>query len=343
MKGEWDEGLEAPRFILEFTEPQQVVGAMEAVLDVAVEHRGVAPETEFVCGAVDLEPLLGVGLVLADLVADLGVENLGPTAGEAAKPGLFELHEDVADASLREVTEPVDLDRRPGLEMERWIRVVQNPDDVEIPVIALLVMKTPDDVHLGRARVDRLLTTGQDLLVIHHIAAGLAEIGPEGAERAAIDADVCGIEMGVDVVVGEVAAFPLADEVGQFPQFVKVESGIPERLSLSGSEPNASLHLLTDWIQGRGNGSNHQVSKLHRIELPGRFAAVALPKKPHRARFGNRNAAQTHKSAAIEASSTIPIAALAIKKAWLTRERSSGRTIACSQASRPAIAAKAAQ
>ena len=227
--------------------------------------------------------------------------------------------------------------------MERWILVVQNPDDVEIPVVALLVMKTPDDVHLGRARVDRLLTAGQDLLVVHHIAAGLAEIGPEGTERAAIDADVCGIEMGVDVVVGEVAAFPLADEISQFPQFVKVEGGIPERLSLRGREPNASLHLLTDWIQGRGNGSNHRVSKLLRIESPGRFPALALPKKPHRARFGNRNAAQTHKSAAIEASSTIPIAALARKKAWLTRERSSGRTIACSQASRPAIAAKAAQ
>ena len=37
---------------------------------------------------MDVEPAAGVGLVLADLVADLGMEDLRPAAGQAAEPGL---------------------------------------------------------------------------------------------------------------------------------------------------------------------------------------------------------------------------------------------------------------
>ena len=58
------------------------------VLDVAVEHRGVGSQAELVGRAVDVEPAAGVGLVLADLVADLGMEDLGPAAGQAAQAGV---------------------------------------------------------------------------------------------------------------------------------------------------------------------------------------------------------------------------------------------------------------
>ena len=62
--------------------------------------------------------------------------------------------------------------------------VVQQPDDVEIPVVVPLVVQTADDVHLGRAGLDRFLAAGEDLFVAHHVAAGIAEVGTEGAERA---------------------------------------------------------------------------------------------------------------------------------------------------------------
>ncbi len=44
-------------------------------------------QAELVGRAVDFEPAAGVGLVLADLVADFGMENLRPAAGQAAEAG----------------------------------------------------------------------------------------------------------------------------------------------------------------------------------------------------------------------------------------------------------------
>jgi hypothetical protein len=122
------------------------------------------------------------------------------------------------------------------------------------------VVQATDDVHLRRARVDRLLAAGEDLLVAHHVAAGLAEIGPEGAERAAVDADIRGIEVGVDVVPAEVAVLPLPDEVGQFAQFMEIEPFVPEHLGFGRIEAFPGLDLLADGVERRRDGADHGIS-----------------------------------------------------------------------------------
>ena len=99
--------------------------------------------------------------------------------------------------------------------MQLRIGVVQHLQNMQIPIVILLVMQTADDVHLGAASLDRLLAASQDLLVAHHVALRLPQIGAEGAERAAIHADVRRIEVRVDVVVRDVAIDPLADQIGQ--------------------------------------------------------------------------------------------------------------------------------
>jgi hypothetical protein len=102
-------------------------------------------------------------------------------------------------------------------------------------------MQAADDVHLGRTSLDRLLAAGKDLLVAHHVATGFAEVGPEGTERAPIDADVRGIEVRVDVVPTEVAVLPLPNEVGQFTQFVEIQPLVPEHFGFGCVEPLSSL------------------------------------------------------------------------------------------------------
>ena len=52
--------------------------------------------------AMNLDPGIGVGLVFADFVADLQMENLRTAARQTAKPGVFELGEDLGtQANLR--------------------------------------------------------------------------------------------------------------------------------------------------------------------------------------------------------------------------------------------------
>ena len=85
MERQRNERLEAAGLVLQLAQPDQVVDAVLRPLDVAVEHRRVRPQPEFVGLAVDAEPGLGVGLVLADLVADFGMKDLRPAAGQAAQ------------------------------------------------------------------------------------------------------------------------------------------------------------------------------------------------------------------------------------------------------------------
>ena len=79
----------------------QVIDAVLGVFDVAVEHGGVGAQAEFVGLAVDAQPGVGVGLVLADLVADLGMKDLGPAAGQAAQAGVLELGQQFARRPAR--------------------------------------------------------------------------------------------------------------------------------------------------------------------------------------------------------------------------------------------------
>jgi len=249
------------------------------------------------------------------------------------------------------MAKPVDLDRRPGLQVERGICVVEQADDAQIPVVVFLVVKPAHDVHLGGARLHGLAAAGQDLLVAHHVAPLVAQVGPEGAERAAIDAHVRGIQVRVDIVVADVAVLPLADEVGKFAEFVEVDPFVPQRFGLCRIEPLPGLHLFADRVERRCHGTDHGGSSA------GLWATTtsALP-EPQRIDFRNSSKKKARiagekcrpgnhhqRSVAIAARSTRPITALAVKKASLTRERSSGRTSACSQARSATIAASATQ
>src|SRR5947209_1837934 len=110
MKGERDEGLKAAGLILQLAQPNQVIDAMPGLLDVTVEHGGVGAQAELMSLAMDANPGVGIGFVLADLVADFGMENFGAAARQAAQPGFLELGQDVARRSARQPREPIPLD-----------------------------------------------------------------------------------------------------------------------------------------------------------------------------------------------------------------------------------------
>ena len=94
--------------------------------------------------------------------------------------------------------------------------------------------------------VDRLAPAGEDLLVAHRVALRVAQVGAERAERAAIDADVRRVEVRVDVVVGDVAVLPLADQVRQLAHFRQRHVGPLEHEAIVEREPLAGFDLFAD-------------------------------------------------------------------------------------------------
>src|SRR5882724_10971889 len=135
--------------------------------------------------------------MLADLVADLGVEDLGTATREATEPSINHVFQHAANALICQPAKPVDLDGRPSLEVQLGIGFVQDADEIEIPVVFSLMMESADDMHLGTACGGGFGAAGEDLLVAHGVALGLAEVRAEGAEHAAINADVGRVEMRV--------------------------------------------------------------------------------------------------------------------------------------------------
>ena len=177
--------------------------------------------SQFVRRAMDFQPLGGIRLVFANPIAHIGMKDLRTSARHAAQPRFDQVLQDLANRFLRQVFKPVDLDRRPGFQMQARKRVVQHPDDIDVPVKILLVMQTAHNVHLGTTVIDRFLAPSQDLLVIHHVSFGISQIRSKSTKRAPIDTDVGGIQVRIDVVVGQIAVKPLADQIGQLPDVVQ--------------------------------------------------------------------------------------------------------------------------
>ena len=245
MKRQRDERLKAARLVLQLAQPAEVIDAVPGLLDVAVEHRGVGAQAELVRLAVDAEPLGGVGLVLADLIADFGMKNLRAAAGQTAQARVLELGEKVARRPAGQPGEPVPFHRRVRLEVQPRMRLVDDADDVQIPFVRQLMVQTADDVQLGGAAALGLGGALQDLLVGHDVALFAAQVGAESAEGAAVDADVGRIEVRVDVVIGEIAVLALADDVGQFAEREQVGALVKENAVVEG-QPLAGLDFFAD-------------------------------------------------------------------------------------------------
>ena len=201
-------------------------------------------------GAMDFEPAAGVGFVFADLVADFGMEDFRAAAGEAAEAGVDHVFEDFADGLFREPAEPIDFDGRPGFEVELGVGFVQQADDVEVVVVFALVVQAADDVHFGAAVFDGFAAAGEDLLVVHQVTLRVAQVGAEGAEHAAVDADVRGVEVRVDVVVGGVAVLALADEVGELADFGQRGFGATRARGRPRARAARRLRLFRGWVSG---------------------------------------------------------------------------------------------
>ena len=88
-------------------------------------------------------------------------------------------------------------------------------DQIEEELERKIGVQAADDVKLG----NRLRVAGSrgfpGLVEGHGVTGGVALFAAKGAELAGGDADVGGVDVAIDVEVGEVAVHPLADVVGQ--------------------------------------------------------------------------------------------------------------------------------
>ena len=64
---------------------------------------------------MDFEPAARVGFVLADLIADFGMEDFSPAAWQATEAGVEHVVQHFANRLIGQPAEPVDFDGSPSL------------------------------------------------------------------------------------------------------------------------------------------------------------------------------------------------------------------------------------
>ena len=304
--GERDEGVEAAGLVLQRAQAQQVVHLVLRPLDVAVEHGAVALDPHAVGDAVDLDPLVGVQLAVADDLPHFRMEDLGAAAGERAEPRVPQPAQHLLDGELLALGEPADLDGGEGLQVGVGEALLQAAQHLLVPGHGEVGVETADDVELGDAVSPLVRSVGVHLLVGHLPGVGLARQGREAAELAVVgvDADVGGVDVPVDVEVGHVAVDPPPDGVGQLAEVEDMRRG----------------------EAGQGVG-------LVEAEAVAHLGGDILKRRRERLGTDRRGSLGSHREAsisrAVAAKSQTESAPLAVKKAALRWDRSPGRTTQC--------------
>ena len=91
LERERDEREESRRALLELAQVDQVLHALGARLDVAVQQRGVARDAEPVRDLVDLEPALRADLLVEQFAPYALAEHLGAAARQGVESRLTQL------------------------------------------------------------------------------------------------------------------------------------------------------------------------------------------------------------------------------------------------------------
>ena len=234
---------------------------MPGLLDVAVEHGSIRSQTQFMSRAMHVEPDFGVGLVFAEFVAHLGIEDLRSATGHAAQARVDHFFERPADRFLRDVCEPVDFDRRPGLDVNVRIGFSDHANDVQVPVELFQMMQSADDVDFGCATRDSFEHTFANHRIGEFVALLVTQVGPKRTKPAAVHADVRGIQMDVGVVVREIAVLSFANDIRKSAERQQIDLFV-EIHSIVKSQPLTGVDFVCDGIQVGGSHDLWELSRL---------------------------------------------------------------------------------
>ncbi len=210
VERERDEAEEPLRLVLQVADAEEVVDPLLVGLDRPVEHRDVRLHALEVAEARDLEPPLAVDLVRADDVADPLREDLRSAAGAGVHPGVPELADRLDEVLLPDPGEPVELDHRPGLDVDARESGTERSEESRVVVVGERGVEPADDVELGDAVVPARGRLADGLFDRHRVAAGDARLPSPRAEAAVDPAEVRRVQVAVDVVVAPVPVPPLS-------------------------------------------------------------------------------------------------------------------------------------
>ena len=218
MEGQGNETLEAPGFVLLFTQAYQMINPVPRLFDVPEQHGAIRFQTVLVNHARDLEPAFGAHFFRGDLMMDLRMEDFRAAPGAAVQAGLAQDGDRFGHRKLGQLGQEIDLHHGEGLQMHRGKSLFQFPENVHVDIELPARMQAAHDVELryiGRPVAAGDLDAFGGRIRPGALGVGIVGIGTQFATHVA---DVGGIQMAIDVVVDRVTVQPGSHLVGQHSQ-----------------------------------------------------------------------------------------------------------------------------
>ena len=114
-----------------------------------------------------------------------------------------------------------------------------------VPIESQLRMQPAHDVELGHRLAPAFAGAVPHFVERHGVSLGVAHALAEGAQPATGHADIGGVDMAVDVEIGQVAVQPLAHQVGQITHRQDIGRAV-ERHAVVERKALAGFHLFPD-------------------------------------------------------------------------------------------------
>src|SRR5262249_33582384 len=180
---------------------------------VPVEHRSVCVNPASVDLLGKLEPSFARRLMCADFPAFRFPKYLGPASGAAIHPGGLQPRDDFLIAHPAGSNEVIELDHCEGLQVHVGEVALQLAEQGSVVIELEPGVQSSDDMEFARA----VLICGPRYLnaLFDRPFVGFRMPNPaiKTAEGTIGDADICVVQMPVDVVVGEISVDALAYQV----------------------------------------------------------------------------------------------------------------------------------
>ena len=142
---------------------------------------------------MNAKPVIGIGFMFANDIANFGVEDLGTPTRKTAQARFFEFLKDVTHWPFGKPFEPFPLYRSKSLKMQIGVFLVHDAYDIEVPIVRHLMMQTANDVHFGCAPAFGFLGTMKNLFIAHEVCFLVFQIGTKCAENTSIDTHIRGV------------------------------------------------------------------------------------------------------------------------------------------------------
>ncbi len=216
MKRQRDERLKSASLVLQRAGAQHVIDPLLERFDVAVQHRDVRLHAQTVRGAMNRQPSIGVGLVVADFLPYPLREDFGASSWKRREPRVHQRSQHLFVRHAVQIGEKRDLHRGKALQVNLGADAFEAPKHLEVVLERQVGMQAVDHVHLG----ERLIVAHAQLLPCvferHRVGTRIARPQTrERAEQATSHTDVRRFDANVVVVVSQVAVAPLALAIGQ--------------------------------------------------------------------------------------------------------------------------------